>query len=256
MTDVGRFVWHELHTQDRPAAQKFYAQLVGWETKEVPMGPGEPYTLAQLGGKDCAGITKSMAPASVPPHWLPYIAVDDVDKATAKAKELGGTQLNAPMDIPEVGRFSVVRDPTGAAFALFKSVKAYAEEPKVPPVSSFCWEELMSSDPEAAAKFYAGLFGYTVDSMDMGPMGTYRILKSGDRQRGGVMKVPTGAPPQSHWITYLAVKNVDESTRNARELGAKVAAQPQDIPNIGRFSVIIDPTGAAIALFTGAPTTA
>ncbi len=252
MSNVGRFVWHELHTQNRPRAQKFYAQLVGWETKEVPMGPGEPYTLCLLGGKDHAGITKSMAPASVPPHWLAYIAVDDVDTSAARAQELGGTQLRAPMDIPEVGRFSVVRDPTGAAFALFKSNKAYPEEPKTPPVSSFCWEELLTSDPEAAAKFYAGLFGYTVDSMDMGPMGTYRILKSGDKQRAGIMKMPPGVP-HAHWLTYLAVKNVDESTRNARELGAKVMVQPQDIPNIGRFSAIDDPTGAGVALFTGNP---
>lgn len=250
MSNVGRFVWHELHTQDRPRAQKFYAQLVGWETKEVPMGPGEPYTLAQLGGKDNAGITRSMAPASVPPHWLPYLAVDDVDAATARAKELGGAQLNAPMDIPEVGRFSVVRDPTGAAFALFKSAKAYPEEPKTPPVGSFCWEELLTSDPEAAAKFYSALLGYTVDSQEMGPIGTYRILKTGDRMRAGIMKMPPGVP-HSHWLTYIAVKNVDESTRNARELGAKVMVEPQDIPNIGRFSVIDNPTGAGVALFTG-----
>ena len=76
---TGRFVWHELHTTDRAKALKFYATLLGWETKEVSMGPGEPYGLCFLNGKDMAGITKSMAPAHVPPHWLPYIAVDSVD---------------------------------------------------------------------------------------------------------------------------------------------------------------------------------
>ena len=86
-SNTGRFVWHELHTTDRPKAQKFYATLIGWETKEVPMGPGEPYTLCLLGGKDHAGITKSMAPAHVPPHWLPYLAVDSVDASAAKVKD-------------------------------------------------------------------------------------------------------------------------------------------------------------------------
>jgi predicted enzyme related to lactoylglutathione lyase len=249
---TGRFVWHELHTGDRPKAQKFYATLVGWEIKEVAMGPGEAYGLCLLGGKDIAGITKSMAPAHVPPHWLPYIGVDDVDASAAKATELGGKVLGAPMDIPNVGRFAVLADPLGAAFAIHTHHTPYPEEPARPAASSFCWEELISTDPEAAATFYASLFGYTVESMDMGPMGTYRILKSGDRQRAGIMKVPAGAPPQSHWLTYILVADVDTSTRNAGELGAKTLVEPRDIPGIGRFSLLSDPTGAAIALFKGA----
>ena len=248
----GRFVWHELHTGDRPQAAKFYAQLFGWEIKEFPMGPGEPYSLCLLGGKDIAGITKLMAPAGVPPHWLPYLAVDDVDAFAAKVSQLGGKVMSPPMDIPDVGRFAVAMDPTGAAFALHKHAKPYPEEPAEPPVSGFCWEELLSVDPVASAKFYSSLFGYTVEEMDMGPMGTYRILKSGDRQRAGVMKVPPTAPQHSHWLTYVSVKDVDGSTRNAKEIGAKVLLEPQDIPKIGRFSILSDPTGAAICLFKGA----
>lgn len=251
MSNTGRFVWHELHTTDRPRAMKFYATLLGWETKDVPMGPGDPYGLCLLGGTDIAGITKSMAPAHVPPHWLPYIAVDDVDASVAKLKELGGKVLNAAMDIPNVGRFAAVADPQGAAFALFKHVKPYPEEPKTPPPSAFCWEELSTPDPEAAAKFYGALFGYSVEAVDMGPMGTYRILKSRERQRAGVTKPMPGAPAQAHWLEYIAVKDVDASTRNAKELGAKALMEPQDIPNIGRFSIVADPTGAAIALFKG-----
>src|SRR5579884_1097157 len=90
---TGRFVWHELHSSDRPKAAKFYKQLFGWEMKDVPMGPGEPYTLCQRDGKDFAGITKSMAPPNVPSHWLPYIGVDNVDASAAKIKELGGKTL-------------------------------------------------------------------------------------------------------------------------------------------------------------------
>jgi predicted enzyme related to lactoylglutathione lyase len=250
MNDVGRFVWHELHTEDRPKAQKFYTQLVGWDTKEVPMGPGEPYTLCFLNGKDHAGIIKSQAPAHVPPHWLPYIHVDDVDAAASKVSELGGKVINPPMDIPNVGRFAVVMDPTGAIFAIYLNNKPYPPEPEMPLLGSFCWDELMTSDPDAAEAFYTSMFGYTVESMDMGPMGTYRILKSGERRRGGIMKAPPGVP-HSHWLTYIAVKNVDESTHNATEFGAKVIVEPQDIPNIGRFSALNDPTGAGVALFTG-----
>jgi predicted enzyme related to lactoylglutathione lyase len=251
-SSVGRFVWHELHTGDRPLALKFYATLLGWDTKEVSMGPGEPYGLCFLGGKDIAGITKSMAPAGVPPHWLPYIAVDDVDAAAGRAQELGGRVVGAPMDIPDVGRFAVLSDPQGAAFAIHKHATPYPEEPATPRISGFCWAELASTDPQAAATFYAGLFGYAVESMDMGPGGTYRILKSGDRQRAGIMKAQPGSAPGSHWLEYVLVSDVDASTRNARELGAKTLLEPRDIPSIGRFSIIADPTGATVALFKGA----
>jgi predicted enzyme related to lactoylglutathione lyase len=249
---TGRFAWHELHTTDRARALKFYAPLAGWETKDVPMGPGELYGLCLLGGKDIAGITKSKAGTAVPPHWLPYIAVDNVDASAAKVTELRGKVLNPPMDIPDVGRFAVVADPQGAVFALYKHLKPYEQEPKTPPLGSFCWDELMTTDPEAAAKFYTALFGYSVESADMGAMGIYRMLKRGDRQTGGIMKMPPGVP-QPNWLAYIAVKDVDASTRNAKEMGAQVHMPPADIPKIGRFSVLADPTGAAIALFTGAP---
>ncbi len=249
---TGRFVWHELHTSDRTKALQFYSKLLPWETKDVTMGPGEPYSLCLLNGKDHAGITKSMAGPNVPPHWLPYIAVENVDASAEKVKALGGKVMMPPMDIPNVGRFAVVMDPQGAAFALHTHATPYPEEPEVPPVGAFCWEELSTSDPEAAAKFYADLFGYTVEAVDMGPMGTYRLLKRGDRQTAGIMKLPPNVP-HPNWLTYVHVTDVDASTRNAKEIGAQVYMQPMDIPNIGRFSVIADPTNAAIALFKGLP---
>ena len=256
---TGRFVWHELHTGDRASALKFYTRLFGWETKDVSMGPGEPYGLCLMGGrKDIAGIQKSMAPAGVPPHWLPYLAVDDVDASAKKVTSLGGKIAVASRWISRTSAASPSRWTRRAGPSPSTSTaKPYPEEPKTAASSgSFCWEELHSSDPAVAAKFYAGLFGYAIEEMDMGPMGTYRILKSGDKQRAGIMKLVPESGPMSFWLTYVAVKDVDESTRNAKEIGAKVFVPPQDIPKIGRFSVIADPTGAGIALFKGAPTTA
>jgi predicted enzyme related to lactoylglutathione lyase len=252
-TNTGRFVWHELHTSDRTKAMSFYSKLLGWETKEVSMGPGEPYTLCLMGGQDLAGITKSMAPANVPPHWLPYLASEDVDAITEKIKKHGGKVISAPMDIPNVGRFAVVSDPQGAVFAVYKGARPYPEEPERPPVGAFCWDELYSTDPAASAKFYADVFGYSIEESDMGPMGIYRVLKRGDRMTAGVMKPPPDAPQASHWLTYVAVKEVDAATRNAGELGAKTLMPPTDIPKMGRFSIMGDPTGAAIAFFSGTP---
>jgi predicted enzyme related to lactoylglutathione lyase len=229
---TGRFAWHELHTTDKATALTFYAKLVGWETKEVPMGPGETYGLCRLGGKDVAGITTSKAGPGVPPHWLPYIAVEDVDASASRAKELGGGVLSEPMDIPNVGRFAVLTDPQGAVFALFRQLTPYDAEPAIPPPGAFCWEELVTSDPEAAAKFYAALFGYTID----GPMetgaGPYRIFKRGEQRTGGIMKLPPGVQ-QSNWLAYVAVHDVDAATHLAKELGGQVYMPPTDIPDVG-----------------------
>jgi len=74
-----------------------------------------------------------------------------------------------------------------------------------PNAGRFTWHELMTADPAAGAKFYAALFGWTVQEMDMGPAGTYRLFLKGDKQVGGAMKAPPGAP--SFWLdTDAAVK--------------------------------------------------
>jgi predicted enzyme related to lactoylglutathione lyase len=250
-SNTGRFVWHELHTTDRARAQKFYGALLPWMNEDVQMGPGETYGLVKMGGKDFAGITKSKAPPNVPPHWISYIAVEDVDATTNKAKSLGASVKQEPMDIPNTGRFAVLADPQGGLFALYKHSKPLDPEPDVPSVGTFCWEELMTADAAKAVDFYRNLFGYSVEEVDMGPGGTYHILKRGDRQTAGVMQM-TGVP-RAQWLSYIAVKDVDTSTRNAHELGANVKTQPTDIPNMGRFSVLLDPTGAGIAFFTAKP---
>ncbi len=117
---LGTFCWEELHTSDQGAAGKFYGAVFGWTGKV-----GEDamkYWHWQSAGKDIGGMMDLMMP-NVPPHWLPYIAASDVDASTAKVKELGGKVLMDAMDIEKVGKFSVVQDPTGAAFALFRSAR-------------------------------------------------------------------------------------------------------------------------------------
>jgi hypothetical protein len=84
----------------------------------------------------------------------------------------------------------------------------------------------------------------------MGPAGTYHIQLRGERMAAGIMKSPIPGAP-SVWLSYVAVANVDASAARAAKLGAKVMMEAADIPGIGRFAVIQDPQGAAIALFTG-----
>jgi uncharacterized protein len=110
------FVHVELHTQDPDKAKQFYGKLFDWKLQEVPE---MNYTIVDVGetGRG-GGIMKSPMPDALP-QWVPYVLVDDVEATTEKAKSLGATVLQDATEIPDIGWFSMLQDPTGAAFALF-----------------------------------------------------------------------------------------------------------------------------------------
>jgi len=118
--EAGTFAWNELNTRDVPAAKAFYAEVFGWEPHALDMG-GMSYTEWKVDDKTVAGMMTmpDMVPAEVPAHWLVYFGVDDTDACVSKATELGATTLMPPTDIPP-GRFAVLSDPDGAAFAVIK----------------------------------------------------------------------------------------------------------------------------------------
>ena len=119
MPKHGNFCWNELMTRDLDGAEKFYSELLGWKTIDSGM-PGMKYTLIKHDDKDAGGMMAMPPdiPEQVPSHWMTYIAVDNVDALAEKTKELGGTVMHGPQDIPGVGRFCVIQDPTGAAISL------------------------------------------------------------------------------------------------------------------------------------------
>ena len=112
------FVWDELITGDVAGAERFYGEVFGWTTND--MGP--EYGGYKIFNREETGVAGVMAPqdASTPSMWLPYMAVDDADQTTAKAKELGAAALVESMDVPKVGRIAVLRDPQGAVFGILK----------------------------------------------------------------------------------------------------------------------------------------
>jgi predicted enzyme related to lactoylglutathione lyase len=113
----GTFCWDELHTREMAGAKKFYSSVFGWTGK----GGDMDYWHWINAGKEIGGMTSHMGGPNVPPHWLGYIAVSDVNDMTKKVETVGGKVIVPAMDIEKVGRFSVVQDPTGAVFSLFRS---------------------------------------------------------------------------------------------------------------------------------------
>ena len=115
----GAFCWNELATTDAEGAKKFYTELFGWQLKEGDAAP-MAYTEIVVGGAHVGGIYQSGPEhgGGMPPQWMTYVAVDDVDAAARRVAELGGRVNVPPMDIPDVGRFCVIADPQGAALSL------------------------------------------------------------------------------------------------------------------------------------------
>jgi predicted enzyme related to lactoylglutathione lyase len=114
----GVFVWDELVTNDVDGAQRFYEEVFGWTTSD--MGPEYGgYRVFNRGETGIAGVM-AVPHEPIPPHWQPYVAVDDPDATTKKASKLGATTLLEPMDVPKVGRIGVLSDPQGAPFGIIK----------------------------------------------------------------------------------------------------------------------------------------
>ncbi len=113
--------WNELATRDMKAATAFYTKVFPWTAKTSDMPDGGQYTEWQIDGKSIGGAMTigKMIPADVPPHWLVYFVVANTDDIVKRAQELGGKVMAPAMDIPQ-GRFAVLTDPQGAAFAVIK----------------------------------------------------------------------------------------------------------------------------------------
>lgn len=113
--------WNELMTPDIEVAKTFYRGLFSWKGEDMQMGgEGPPYTVWMLGE---GGVGGAMPPPmeGMPAFWGVYFAVADCDATVAKAKELGASVLNGPMDVPEVGRMAALMDPQGAAFSVIRN---------------------------------------------------------------------------------------------------------------------------------------
>src|SRR5579863_10182358 len=140
----GSFCWFELATSDQNAAKAFYGSLFGWQAADMPMGPGDFYTMFKLDGRD-AGAAYTLRPEmkaqGIPPNWAIYISAASADESAAKAGQAGGQVVAPPFDVFDVGRMAAVVDPTGAAFCLWQEKRHFGAGISGVP-GTFCWADL------------------------------------------------------------------------------------------------------------------
>ncbi|HSE80701.1 MAG TPA: VOC family protein [Gaiellaceae bacterium] len=241
-TAVGRFVWHDHLSADPEAARRFYGELLGWETEIASMGEFD-YPMIKVGAQTHGGF--GPAQGGAPAHWLGHVLVDDADDAVRRVEAAGGTVIAPAMDIPDIGRWAVGADPQGAVVSLFAAAGGPTSGEGV-----FVWDELMTTDVEAAKRYYGEVVGWDSRDMDMGNDFVYTIFSSGGADRAGGMPIPPqaeGNPPA--WMTYLGTDDIDATAEKARSLGAMIMQQPWDVPTVGRLAILVDPTGAVVGLF-------
>jgi hypothetical protein len=120
VNDPNTYCWSELACRDIDKAKAFYREIFGWRGETHPFGSSS-YTEWTLGGPSLGGMIQMNEewPEEVPPHWMPYFAVEDCDVSAQRASELGGTVSVRPHDIP-IGRFAVLGDPSGAVFSVIR----------------------------------------------------------------------------------------------------------------------------------------
>ncbi len=120
----GGFCWNELATANLQAAKDFYGKVFGWEFIDHDMGD-MTYTMIKINGKECAGIwaiPKEMQ-KDIPPHWMAYIFVDNLESSLEKATKQGASIIKPATNAGDMGRFAIITDPTGAHIAIWQSLK-------------------------------------------------------------------------------------------------------------------------------------
>ena len=247
---LGRPVWYELMTSDPAAAETFYKKVVGWTAAPFEESPN-PYTVFKRSGDvGVAGLMKTPDGMNMPPFWSMYIAVPKLEEALAHIKRLGGSELSGIIDVPTVGRLEMVKDPQGAAFYIIEPEPRGERPETAPEVGEASWHELMTTDMDAAMKFYQDVFGWKPsESMDMGEMGRYQMFDRPHGMIGGMMnKGPEMANVPPYWGIYFRVPDVDAAVERVKANGGQILNGPMEVPGGDRILNAMDPQGAAFSL--------
>lgn len=277
----GDFIWYELMTPDFQAAEAFYGPLVGWSFDSDEAYRHIVASEGHIGG--VLQLTPEMTSGGARPAWVGYITVDDVDKMVASITADGGQVHMPARDMEGVGRMAMVSDPQGAMFYVMKpappegreETESFAFSYDRPRMGHCAWNELSTSDPEAARHFYSKHFGWVKDGeMDMpvlsdavggvegGALGKYEFLRHAGRAPdgspqegsgghgvlGAVMPITPGGAPAPVWTFYFRVPDIDGAADAIENGGGAMLQEPVAIPG-GEYSLnAADPHGAAFGL--------
>ena len=246
----GRFVWYELATTDMEAAEAFYTDVVGWETRDASMS-GMPYTLFTAGEASVSGLMGlpvDARTAGARPSWIGYVSVSDVDATVDRITQLGGAVHVPPVDILDKSRFSIVADPQMATLALFKWLEhGHERHVELHDWGQVGWHELLAADHAEAWAFYSEIFGWQEAGADSGGMGTYQLFSAGGQMIGGMFTKPPTVPIP-FWLYYFNVGDINAAAKRVEAAGGQILNGPSEVPGGNLIMRCADPQGAIFAL--------
>ena len=239
--------WVDVMGPDVDRLTRFYGAVFGWDFSGPGEMPGDPpgkYFVAQLRGRDVAGVA-SLPPQSGGPGWNTYIEVESVDRTAGEVEQAGGTILAQPFDAQPAGRIAVAADPTGATFAIWEPRDRRGAQLVNEP-SAWSMSALNTPDRDAATDFYGKVFGWTLDTFQVGDMevGLFRLPGF----LGGL--VATVAPPggKTGWSVDFWIDDADRAVAAAEEHGGSVVSPVSETIPPFRQAVLADPNGVPFSV--------
>jgi len=241
----GKFIWRDLITPDITSAQKFYKELLGWEF-EAHGKSG--YSLIRHNGDLIGG----MIDANKIGHpvrsavWLNAVSVADVKQAARDYAESGGKVLHKPKMVNHRGRIAVVMDRDGAVLQLIQT--SQGDPPDADPkMNQWLWTELMANDVAGSADFYNRVIGYVAEKPTKKGAADHFLMNIEGTPRAGMIENPF-EDTRSAWIPFVRVANPGKLSAKVTELGGKVVIESTKTANGGSVAMILDPSGAPLAL--------
>jgi len=248
--------WLDLGTPDIDAAAAFYRAVFGWHHRSFGPEAGG-YGAFELDDRTVAAIGP-LGEDGARSAWMIYFATEDVDEAARVTERLGGAVRTVPTNVGEAGRMAQLTDATGARFAVWQGERASGVQAADEP-GTLCWTELMTTDVDAAKSFYGELFGWETQDMPMpGGSGTYTLISPAgggeERMQGGMVRMsaedlaPVGGRP--FWHPVFGSADCDATVAEVTANRGTVQMGPDDVPDVGRIAVCVDPWGADFVVLT------
>ena len=233
----GKFVWHDLITDDVSGAKRFYGALFGWTFED-----NGNYIVIMHDKKPIGGMMKvtSSAQKNVEALWLPSISVANVDNAVKYVKKHKGKVIKGPLEMEVRGKGALVSDVQGAHFVLLHS-KTGDPLDATPQIGDWLWNELWTNDGKTSYNFYRELGHYDRAK----EKNHYRILTSKGKWRAGIRTI-TSEKVKTHWVPVIRVADPKSITNKVLRLGGKVLFEPNASLYNGNVAVIVDNAGALV----------
>ncbi|HEV3378830.1 MAG TPA: VOC family protein [Thermoleophilaceae bacterium] len=248
--------WVDVMGPDPDRLTDFYGAVFGWDFSEPGEMPGDPpgrYYVAQLRGREVAGVA-SLPDQAGGPAWTTYIEVESVDRTAPQIEQAGGKVLGGPFDVPPAGRIAVVADPQGAPFAIWQPGERRGAQLVNEP-GAWSMSALNTPDRDGAAAFYDAVFGWTLDTFQLGDteVGLFRLPGYVGGEPGQPVPrdlVAITMPPQgdeARWGVDFWIDDADRAVAAAEQHGGSVVSPVSDVPPF-RQAVLADPNGVPFSV--------